>query len=139
MAHEVKYRYKAYMPIDGTRKIVHVEALAPEPGSHRLISFEQSPHGLCVLGVRYAPDDTLHLEVEKTDEKTIKSLLASFNHGDHFDERLDEIQVIYVPYASGRQGGIPDNRKYGRSRRFSPHPNPFTDEPVGNRWDKIGR
>lgn len=136
MAHEVKYRYRAYMPIDGTRKIVHVEALTSGL-SYRFIAFEQSSHGLCVVGVRYAPDDALHLEVRKTDEREIKSLLASFNH--HDDLNLDEIEIIVGAPVRGRRGGIPDSREYGSSRRSYHHPNPFTDKSVGNRWEKIGR
>lgn len=125
MAHEVKHRYRAYMPIDGTRKIVHIEALNSRPGSYRFISFEFSSQGLCVLGVRCAPDDALHLEVRKTDEKTIKELLAQFNH--HDEERLDEIEIIV---------GEPMRRRRGGNY---PHPNPFTNEPVGNRWEEVGR
>jgi hypothetical protein len=123
MAHEVKYRYRAYMPIDGTRKIVHLEALTPGL-TYRFISFEHSPHGLCVINVRYAPDDALHLEVKKTDEATIKNMLASHNHHDEY--HIEEIEIIVGEPVHVRRGSYP-------------HPNPFTDEPVGNRWDKIGR
>ena len=122
MAHEVKYRYRAYMPIDGTRNIVHVEAITPRLGTYRFISFEYSPRGLCVLGVRCAPDDALHLEVRKTDEKEIKLLLAQFNH--HDEDHLEEIEIVVGEPVRGRRGGIPDSSEYvasriKRSRRYS--------------------
>lgn len=136
MAHKVKYRYRAYMPLDGTRRIVHVEALT-HGLSYRFIAFEQSPHGLCVVGVRYAPDNALHLDVRKIDEQTIKTMLALHNH--HDEDRLDEIEIVVGEPVRQRRGGIPDSREYGNSRRSSPHPYPFADEPVGNRWERVGR
>ncbi len=138
MAHEVKYRYRAHMPIDGTSKIVHIEALTSGV-TYRFVAFEKGSCALCVIGVRNAPDDALHLRTSETNEKTIKSLLASFNHGYHYDERLDEIEIIVGGPVRGRRGGIPDSREYGNSRRSTPHSYPFTDEPAGNRWDKVGR
>lgn len=56
MAHEVKYLYRAYMPIDGIRKIVHIEALTDV--QYQFVSIEQHPNamGSICLPVRYRGD-----------------------------------------------------------------------------------
>ncbi len=139
MAHEVKYRYRAHMPIDNTCKRVHIEALTPGI-QFRFVEIDRRPDatGSICFPVRER-EDIIILTSRKTDEESIKSLLASFNHGDHYDERLDEIEIIVGDLVRGRSGGIPDSREYRVPRRSLPHSNPFTDEPVGNRWEKIGR
>ncbi len=141
MAHEVKYRYRAYMPIDGTCKIVHIEALTPKL-TYRLISFEYSRHGLCVLGVRTAPDDALHLAVDRTDERAIKMVLAMFQG--HDEDHLEEIQIeLHLDVAltvTGSDGPhrplvrklgseIPHSSQYPasrRARRYGHGPDPDT-------------
>jgi hypothetical protein len=107
----------------------------------RFISVEQ---GDCRFGTSICfpvrdREDIIILTTRKTDERRIRQLLAEFNHGDHYHERLDEIEIVVGEPVRARRGGIPDSREYSRSRRSLAHPNPFTDEPVGDRWEKVGR
>ncbi len=96
MAHEVKYRYRAYMPIDGTRKIVHIEAWT-EGAQFRFVSIERQEGaiGSICFPVRDR-DDIIVLTTEITTEQEIKSILASVNHGDHYGDDLDEIEIVVV-------------------------------------------
>lgn len=91
------HHYTAFMPMGRDRKIVHLRC-NDEKCTYRYISFEQSLHGLGVLGVRCAPDDALHLEARYLDEETIKGLIVDFNHreGDQVEIELHPSLCISV-------------------------------------------
>ena len=136
------YHYTAFRPMGPDRKIVHLRC-DEERATYRWISIEQSRRGLCVIGVSYAPDDALHLEARSLDEESVKRLVADHNHGGDTEAKDIEIELhpsLNVTVTGDGEPSRPLTRRLGYGSRFNPiHPNPFTDEPVGNRWDKISR
>lgn len=122
MAHEVKYRYRSYMPIDGTRKIVHIEALNTD-ATFRFVCIERrentSTFGSICFPVRNR-EDIIILSSRKTDERAIKSLLASYNHGDHYYDFLDEIEIEVISFPPVRKSKheIPHSSRFRSSRRM---------------------
>ncbi|MBX4181492.1 hypothetical protein KW807_01340 [Candidatus Parcubacteria bacterium] len=98
------------MPIDGSRKIVHLRCDDPSR-PYKFIGV-QACGTTCVIHPKNDhPDNVIHIGVPKIDEKTLRDHLAMTNH--HED---DEVEIVVLAGVRNRGKEIPNASEYRSSR-----------------------
>lgn len=89
--------YTAYMPVDGSQKIIHLQCDDPSRTYEFIEMKVCGTSGVIYNSKNPDPDNVLRLGVPTTDEKTVKEHLGMYNH--HEDV---EVEIVVVSPTAGR-------------------------------------